>query len=65
LILLGITDLPFVKVTLGAIVVLYIANLDIAISIRAALQTGAVQIAGFLGVIVLGWVFTGMPGLRK
>jgi len=62
---MGITDLPFVRVILGLIAVLYIANLDIATCIKNALQTGAVQTAGFIGVIVLGWVFTGMPGLKR
>jgi len=57
---MGITNHPAVKYSLALVVVGFIAKLGIATSIKAALQAGNVEAAGLVGVVILGWVFTGM-----
>ena len=57
---MGLLDMPMVKLALGGCIVLVIANLPIAVCIKASLQTGTGQAMSMMGVLLIGWVFTGM-----
>ena len=57
---MGILDAPLPRfaLSLGAVVV--IAGISLFASIREPLRVGAQSTAGMLGIVVLGWVFTGL-----